>query len=567
MKIRLISSIVRQFLLILSFCIFSLSVFRGIGFSESQGIKIIEPQNGAIVSPGQEIVVRIEALDRFEIVSGLLGVSTFIQEDLTTLPATFTITIPLEAAGNISIDVLGKDKMGKFVEDEITINVQQTATLQSLEINQDEIFVDLDWNGNIKGKSLGNFVTIYGIFSDGVKRILDDDPNTNYTSSDPSVISVDNKGNYQVYKVGQAAITISNSGLSKVIPVVYLKPHGIKPSENILPTTQINIQPQPNSAGWYNQDITITLTAQDNEGGSGVQEVEYVLAGMRGINSEKKTIQGNIADLIISQEGIARLGYYATDNERNREDTRFADISLDKTSPVITSAISPKPNQVGWHNSDVAVSFNATDSLSGVKSVTSPVTVSTEGAKQSIMGEALDIADNKATTQVTLNIDKTPPQISLELKSINLAKKEKEKGKEEDEGNWYEFIYSAEDNLSGLKNLQAGLAIIDPSGFKQELEVDNEVEIEIDEKKKELKIEAPNPQSVLDDLKDSLFNLNTNQVLQLKIKQGEPKWKLKQKPQGFEIQAPSVIFKAVASDIADNIAIKELEFKKEKEKK
>lgn len=113
-------------------------------------------------------------------------------------------------------------------------------------------------------------------------------------------------------------------------------------------------------------------------------------------------------------------------------------------------------------------------------------------------------------------------------------------------------------------DIEAGLITPYISGFSQELETDKSLDIRIDEEEKELQIESPNPEAVLTELQDSLFNLSTNQILQLKPKQGEPKWKIKDKEKGLEILAPYVIFKAIAVDYADNTAIKEIEFKRGK---
>ena len=311
-----------------------LSIVSGIGLAESPGIKIAEPLDGTSVVLGKEIKVTVEAVGGFVIKEGWAGIDDYPEQELATLPATLTFTVPNEAAGAVILHVLGKDAGGSFVLEKIALNVQQIATLQSLEIDQKKILVGLDWDGNIKEERSGNIVTVYGIYSDGIKRDISEDPNTAYISSDPLVISIDNKGNYTVHKVGAATITVSNSGGSKIIPVVFEEPRGIKPSETIPPVTQATVQPPPNTAGWNNNDITITLAATDNEGGSGVQEIEYVLAGltgMTGILSEQKTVQSNTAQLFISKDGLTRLGYYAIDNERNTEKTNFTDIKLDKT--------------------------------------------------------------------------------------------------------------------------------------------------------------------------------------------------------------------------------------------
>jgi len=395
--------------LIISFL--SLIFFAEIGFAESPGIKITQPLNGATVTPGQEIAVTVESVGGFVLKEGFVGIAKFPPDkEITVLPDRLTLTIPNQAVGKVVILAFGYGVSGKIVSDKVTLNVQQTATLQSLEINQNEIFVNLDWDGNIKGDRSGNIVTVYGIFSDGVKRELDNDPATTYTSSDPSIISIDNTGKFQVYKVGAAAITVSNAGISKILPVVFRKPRGIRPSELIPPTTKIDIQPQPNPAGWNNTDITITLTAQDNEGGSGIRELYYSFLGT---NIQNKYVESDSTQIPFSYEGIKELVYKAIDKEGNYEKVNLIELRLDKTPPVITAAVLPQPNAYGWNNSDATVTFNAADKLSGVKSVSRPVTVTRERAKHTIRGEAIDLADNKATTAVSVNIDKTPPELSI----------------------------------------------------------------------------------------------------------------------------------------------------------
>lgn len=53
------------------------------------------------------------------------------------------------------------------------------------------------------------------------------------------------------------------------------------------------------------------------------------------------------------------------------------------------------------------------DTLSGIASVTQPQTITTEGANQIIGGQATDLADNSSSTSVTLNIDKTQPEVII----------------------------------------------------------------------------------------------------------------------------------------------------------
>jgi len=88
-------------------------------------------------------------------------------------------------------------------------------------------------------------------------------------------------------------------------------------------------------------------------------------------------------------------------------------ITYDTTPPVIRATLSVKANANGWNNTDVAVTFQATDALSGVESVTGDTTVTTEGQNQSVTGQAVDKAGNAATFVVAgISIDKTAPNVS-----------------------------------------------------------------------------------------------------------------------------------------------------------
>ena len=103
-----------------------------------------------------------------------------------------------------------------------------------------------------------------------------------------------------------------------------------------------------------------------------------------------------------------RLYYDST----NRPASFSATIVTASTPPTITASVSPAPNAASWNNSNVTVSFTCTAGSSPIQNCSPPLAVSTEGANQVITGTATDTAGRSATTNVTVNLDKTPPTIA-----------------------------------------------------------------------------------------------------------------------------------------------------------
>lgn len=81
----------------------------------------------------------------------------------------------------------------------------------------------------------------------------------------------------------------------------------------IPPTTEASVSPAPNALGWINMDATVTLTAVDNAGGSGVATTEYSYDGVTW-----NTYGGPI---VIAAEGATTLYYRSIDNAGNIEVT------------------------------------------------------------------------------------------------------------------------------------------------------------------------------------------------------------------------------------------------------
>ncbi len=162
------------------------------------------------------------------------------------------------------------------------------------------------------------------------------------------------------------------------------------------PTITASVDPQPNAAGWNKSDVTVTFTCNDTNSG----------------------IASCTGPVLVTAEGAAQIVTGTAVNNAGNNASTSVSINLDKTSPAITSSGTPPPNTNGWNNTDVTVSFDCSDTLSGIATCTDPVVVTAEGVGQVVTGTAVDLADNSANAGLTVNIDKTPPVITLVEPSI-----------------------------------------------------------------------------------------------------------------------------------------------------
>jgi len=149
--------------------------------------------------------------------------------------------------------------------------------------------------------------------------------------------------------------------------------------------------PDANANGWNNTDVAVTFQATD------------ALSGVASISGDT-TVTTEGKNQSVTGQALDKAGNVAT--------FVVSGISIDKTAPVVAGTRSPEPNTNGWNNTDVSVAFKATDSLSGVESVSGDTTVTTEGENQSVMGQAVDKAGNVASLNVMVNLDKTTPNVS-----------------------------------------------------------------------------------------------------------------------------------------------------------
>ncbi|WP_179864645.1 glycine rich domain-containing protein [Bacillus toyonensis] len=164
---------------------------------------------------------------------------------------------------------------------------------------------------------------------------------------------------------------------------------------------------------WVNKDVTVDLTATDNDG-SGVASTYYQLDN--GSTQGGNTVQ-------ISDEGVHTLTYWSVDNAGNVETQHITTVKIDKTVPVTTDNA-----PTDWVNKDVTVNLTATDNDGG-SGVASTYYQLDNGSTQS--GNAIQISDegvhiltywsvdNAGNTEQfntkTIKLDKTAPVLNISL--------------------------------------------------------------------------------------------------------------------------------------------------------
>jgi hypothetical protein len=147
--------------------------------------------------------------------------------------------------------------------------------------------------------------------------------------------------------------------------VTSLSPFGLfQRSDGIPPTTSAVASPPPNSSGWNNSQVTVTLTAVDDPGGSGVRQITYSASGAQPIGST--SVAGGSTSVVVTAEGQTVITFFATDNAGNVETARSISVRVDKAGPNVSCSASPNRLSPPNHRMvPVRVSVAVTDPLSG----------------------------------------------------------------------------------------------------------------------------------------------------------------------------------------------------------
>ncbi len=138
-------------------------------------------------------------------------------------------------------------------------------------------------------------------------------------------------------------------------------------SDGIAPSSKATLAPST-ITGFYSNPTTVSLSATDNVGGSGVASIEYLLDG-----GSWTTYSGPFP---VSGNGSHTVQFHATDNAGNVESVKAKSFTIDGAGPNISIG-SPVSGGTYTLGASVTPSYSCTDIASGVASCTGPATVDT----------------------------------------------------------------------------------------------------------------------------------------------------------------------------------------------
>jgi murein DD-endopeptidase MepM/ murein hydrolase activator NlpD len=180
------------------------------------------------------------------------------------------------------------------------------------------------------------------------------------------------------------------------------------------PATTVRISGLEGHPGYFRSPAEVALVAEDNEGGLGIETTHYKTE-----NTDWQTYQD---PLVITEQGKQKIYFYSVDRDRNVEEVKSKEFTIDTIPPSSSSTIEGEEGENGWYVSSVSVKLTSNDSESGVSKTeyslddgstyqeyNTGINIVEEGIRD-IYYRSFDKAGNiEEASLVTIKIDKTPP--------------------------------------------------------------------------------------------------------------------------------------------------------------
>jgi Tol biopolymer transport system component len=160
----------------------------------------------------------------------------------------------------------------------------------------------------------------------------------------------------EIYTIGVAGgtpVNVTNNTTYEHAPSWGIAP----PPDTTKPSTNATRLVEPNAAGWNKENVTVSLKATDDQGGSGVQKITYSASGAQSIAQTDAT--GDSAQVALDQQGTTTFTYYATDKAGNVEDQKTLTVKIDKSAP--TGKVTINNGASRTRSRSVTLTLSATD--------------------------------------------------------------------------------------------------------------------------------------------------------------------------------------------------------------
>ena len=189
--------------------------------------------------------------------------------------------------------------------------------------------------------------------------------------------------------------------------------------DNTKPTTTPSLSGTLGGGGWYTTAVSVTLSCDDPQPGSGCNATTYSING-----GTTTTYSGAVT---VTADGTYTVTFRSTDKAGNIEADKTTSFKIDKTAPTTTASLSGTLGLGGWYTSAVDVTLSCTDNLGGSgcnvttysldggpsTTYSGAVTVTADGT-HSISYHSTDVATNTETPDKTTDfkIDATRPDVT-----------------------------------------------------------------------------------------------------------------------------------------------------------
>src|SRR5215212_4138990 len=149
-------------------------------------------------------------------------------------------------------------------------------------------------------------------------------------------------GRYVVFSSGASNLVASDTNNATDIFVRERQTVTTPPSECAAPTSTASASTSSgadySSGTWTDEDVEVTLSAQDNEGSSSLQDLRYSATGADTMSGKTVAAADLPAKFTIDAEGTTTISYFATDKEGNHESpAKTFTVKIDKSAPTVDS--------------------------------------------------------------------------------------------------------------------------------------------------------------------------------------------------------------------------------------